>query len=77
MTADEVLRMTLAAAAAVADVLLRECPTAKGYTGIPIPGYRPRKALPRIIDGEHRQHRDYERNRRRRLGVEKSKARSA
>ena len=63
-------------AAAVAGVLLRERPV-KGYTGIPIPGYRPRKALQRIIDGEHRQHPDYERNRLRRLEVEKSKARSA
>lgn len=76
MTADEVLRMTLAGAAAVADVLLGERPV-KGYTGIPVPGYRSRKALRRIIDGEHRQHPDYERNRLRRMEVEKSKARSA
>ena len=66
MTADEVSQMTLAGASAVAQVLLHGHPTAKGYTGVPIPGYRPRKALQRIIDGEHRQHPDYERNRRRR-----------
>lgn len=77
MTADEVSRMTLAGAAAVADVLLREHPIAKGYTGVPIPGYTPRRALQRIIDGEHRQHPDYERNRQRRVEAEKSKGRSA
>lgn len=69
--------MTLAGASAVADVLLRGHPTVKGYTAVPIPGYRPRKALRRIIDGEHKQHPDYERNRQRRMNAEKSKARSS
>lgn len=77
MTADEVRRMTLAGASAVADVLLREHPTVKGYTAVPIPGYRPRKALRRILDGEHKQHPDYERNRQRRAEMGKSKARSS
>lgn len=76
MTADEVLRMTLAGAAAVADVLLREHPVVKGYTGVPIPGYTPRKALRRIIDGEHRQHPDYDRNLQRCVEAEQSKGRS-
>lgn len=77
MTADEVRRMTLAGASAVADVLLREHPTVKGYTAVPIPGYGPRKALRRIMDGEHKQHPDYERNRQRRMEMGKSKARSS
>ena len=68
--------MTLAGASAVADVLLRGHPTTNSYTGVPIPGYRPRRALQRIMDGEHKQHPDYERNRQRRVEEGKSKARS-
>ena len=76
MKTDEVRRMTLAGASAVADVLSCAHPAVEGYTGVPIPGCRPREALRRIIQGEHRQHPDYERNRQRRVEVEKSKARS-
>lgn len=76
MTADEISSMTLAAAGAVADRLLRDPPPGAGYTGVAIPGYRPRKRLQRVLDGEHGQHPAREANREasRRRRIEEQRA---
>lgn len=63
MTEDEIRSMTLAAAGAVAERLLREPPSGPGYTGVAIPGFQPRRRLQRILDGEHEQHPAHEANR--------------
>ena len=63
MTEDEIRSMTLAAAGAVGNRLLRDPPSAPSYTGVAIPSYQPRKRLQRILDGEHEQHPTHEANR--------------
>lgn len=63
VTEDEIRSMTLAAAGAVGERLLGDPPSGPGYTGVAIPGYRPRKRLQRILDEEHEQHPAHEANR--------------
>ena len=62
MTADEVRQMTIASATATARKLIQEPSLEPGYHGVAVPGYEPRKALRRILEGKHKQHPDYEVN---------------
>ena len=76
MSGDEIGRMTFAAAAAVADRLTRDPPMRPGYYGVAIPGYRPRTQLQRILDEEHKQHPDYEANRKRWIREQQAKSKT-
>ena len=76
MTADEVWQMTIASAAAVARKLIHEPSLESGYHGVAVPGYKPRKALRRILEGKHRQHPDYEANRQQYIEEQRAKSRN-
>lgn len=76
MSDDEVMRMTVAAAEAVGDRLTRDPPMRPGYYGVAIPGYKPRTQLQRILDGEHKQHPDYEANRERWIREQRAKSKT-
>ena len=76
MTADEVRQMTIASAEAVAHKLIHEPSLESGYDGVPVPGYKPRKALRRILEGKHRRHPDYEANRQHYINEQRTKSRS-
>lgn len=74
MKEDEIERMTLAAAAAVADRLTRDPPIEVDYHGIAVPGYKPRAQLQRILDGRHEQHVDYAAKRHQYIGEQRAKS---
>ena len=76
MAADEVWQMTIASAAAVARKLIDEPSLESGYHGVTVPGYKPRKALRRILEGKHKQHPDYEASRQHYIQEQRIKSRS-